>query len=120
MNRDIDYIQKITEHLKRFDVFRLDSSDFIEEDGDTDHKTITSISLVSLAYKDSARIDVVTDLMTAEERGIQKVIKFVKQRLIDNAVGFHDPLKKHQSKTFASLYKTTVCNKLNIQKTLNP
>ena len=60
---------------------------------------------MSLASKDSAPIDVVTDMMTAEERGKQKFIAFVKQRLVEKAVGFHDPLKKHRSKTFTSLYK---------------
>ena len=79
MNWNIDDVKKITARLKRFDVFRLYSSDSIEEDGDTDHKTITSIPIVSLASRDSAPIDVVTDLMTAEERGKQKVIEFVKQ-----------------------------------------
>ena len=116
MNRD-NYVKKITEHPKRIDVFRLDNSDYIEEDSDTDHKTITSIPLVSLASKHCAPIDGVTDLMTAEEREKQQVIEFVKQRLVDDAVKFHNLL--NHSKTFASLYKTTVCNKLNMQKILN-
>ena len=33
-------------------------------------------------------------------------------------MGFHDVLKKHRSKTFATLYKATVSTKHNVQKTV--
>ena len=42
----------------------------------------------------------------------------MKQRLIEKTVGFHDVLKKHRSKTFATLYKATVATKHNVQKTV--
>ena len=76
------------------------------------------IPLVSLASKDSAPTDVVSDLLRAEERGKLHVITNVKQRLIEKTVGVHDVLKKHRSKTFATLYKATVSTKHNAQKTV--
>ena len=42
----------------------------------------------------------------------------MKQRLIEKTVGFHDVLKKHRSKTLATLYKATVSTKHNVQKTV--
>ena len=33
-------------------------------------------------------------------------------------MGFHDALRKHNSKTFADLYKTNISSKLNVQKTI--
>ena len=57
----------------------------------------------------------VSDLLRAEERGKLHVITNVKQRLIEKTVGFHDVLKKHRSKTFATLYKATVSTKHNVK-----
>ena len=42
----------------------------------------------------------------------------VKERLIEDTVGFHDTMKKNRSKTFADLYKATVNTKQNVQKTI--
>ena len=75
-------------------------------------------SLLSLASKDFAPTDVVSDLLRAEERGKLHVITNVKQRLIEKTVGFHDVLKKHRSETFATLYKETVSTKHKVQKTV--
>ena len=58
------------------------------------------------------------DLLTAEVRGKEQVITNVKQRLCEKTVGFHDALKKHNSKTFADLYKAMVSTKQNVQKTI--
>ena len=79
---------------------------------------LRDIPLVSWASKDSAPTDVVSDLLRAEERGKLHVITNVKQRLIEKTVGFHDVLKKHRSKTVATLYKATVSTKHNGQKTV--
>jgi len=70
--------------------------------------------LVSLASKDSAPTDVVKGLLRIQEL---HVITNVNQRLIAKAVAFHDVLKKHRSKTFATMYKATVSTKHNVQKT---
>ena len=73
---------------------------------------------ISLASKDSAPTDVITDLLRAEERRKLHVITNVKQRLTEKAVEFQDVLKKHRTKTFATLYKATVSTKHNVQKTV--
>ena len=59
-----------------------------------------------------------SDLLTAEARGKEQVITNVKQRLVEKTVGFHDALKKHNSKTFADLYKAMVSTKQDVQKTI--
>jgi len=47
---------------------------------DTSSETMDK-PLVSLAIKDTAASEVVSDILTAEERGIQTVITNVKERL---------------------------------------
>ena len=117
MNRDADDVKKSITQLTRLDVFRVNTALREEEDGDMDSIS-GDIPLVSLASKDSAPTDVVSDLLRAEERGKLHVITNLMQRLIEKTVGFHDVLKKHRSKTFATLYKATVSTKHNVQKTV--
>ena len=117
MKRDADDVKKLITQLSRLDVFRVNTALREEEDGDMDSIS-GDIPLVSLASKDSAPTDVARDLLRAEERGKLHVITNVKQRLIEKTVGFHDVLKKHRSKTLATLYKATVSTKHNVQKTV--
>ena len=117
MKRDADDVKKLITQLTRLDVFRVNTALREEEDGDMDLIS-GDIPLLSLASKDSAPTDVVSDLLRTEERGTLHVITNVKQRLIEKTVGFHDVLKKHRSKTFATLYKATVSSKHNVQKTV--
>ena len=117
MKCDADDVKKLITQLTRLDVFRVNIALREEEDGDMDSIS-GDIPLVSLASKDSAPTDVVSDLLRAEERGKLHVIINLKQRLIEKTVGFHDVLKKHRSKTFATLYKATVSTKHNVQKTV--
>jgi len=86
--------------LERFDVFRRHIA-VMEADGGQDRAEERDIPLVSLATKDVAPVDVVTDLLTAEDRGKRHLISNVKQRLVDGSVQFHEALRKHRSKTFA-------------------
>ena len=76
------------------------------------------IPLVSLATKDIAPSDVVNDLLTAEDRGKQHLVSNVQKRLIDGSVRFHDSIRKHFSKTFGDLYKTTVSTKQHEMKSV--
>ena len=117
MKRDADDVKKLITQLTRLDVFRVNTALREEEDGDMDSIS-GDIPLLYFASKDSAPTDVVRDLLRAEERGKLHVITNVKQRLIEKTVGFHDVLKKHSSKTFATLYKATVSTKHNVQKTV--
>ena len=117
MKCDADDMKKLITQLTYLDVFRVNTALREEDDGDMDSRS-GDIPLVSLASKDSAPTDVVSDLLRAEERGKLHVITNVKQRLIEKTVGFYDELKKHRSKTFATLYKATVSTKHNVQKTV--
>jgi len=117
MKRDADDVKKLITKLTCLDVFRVNTA--LKEEEDEDMDSISGdIPLVSLASKDSTPTDVVSDLPRAEERGKLHVISNVKQRLIEKTVGFYDVLKKHRSKTFATLYKATVSTKHNAQKTV--
>ena len=117
VKRDADDVKKLITQLTRLDVFRVNTALREEEDGDMDSIS-DDIPLLSLASKDSAPTDVVSDRLRAEEQRKLHVITNVKQRLIEKTVGFHDVLKKHRSKTFATLYKATVSTKHNVQKTV--
>ena len=117
MKRDADDVKKLITQLTRLDVFRVNTALREEEDGDMDSIS-GDIPLLSFASKDSAPTDVVSDLLRAEERKKLYVITNLKQRLIEKTVVFHDVLKKHRSKTFATLYKATVSTKHNVQKTV--
>ena len=119
MKRDADDVKKLITQLTRLDVFRVNTALREEEDGEID-SIRGDIPLVSLASKNTAWTDVVSDLLRAEVRGKLHVINNVRQRLIEKIVGFHDVLKKHRLKNFATLYKATVSTKHNVQKTVKP
>ena len=91
---------------------------FTETEGEATNSENSIIPLVSLATKDAASVNVESQLLTADEWCKQLVINNVKQRLIEQTVGFHDTLKKNHSMTFADLYKTTVSPKFSVQKTI--
>lgn len=121
MGRDTDDVKRLSAQLRRFDVFRVSTTITCLEDGDGDAdaslETI-SMPLVSLATKDTATHDITTDLESAEERGKQNLVANVQQRLIEGTVKFHDTMKRHNSKTFAHLYKAHVSSTTKVQKTI--
>ena len=59
--------------------------------------------LFCLASGQQAPLDVQTDLLEAQKRGQTAMEDFIKSRLVDKAVPFHDPLKRLKLKTFASV-----------------
>ena len=90
----------------------------MEADGGQDRAKERDIPLASLATKDVALMDVVNDLLTAEDRGKQHLISNVKQRLVDGSVQSHEALRNHRSKTFADMYMTTISTQQSIQKSI--
>jgi len=110
--RDAEDVQKLVRQLNQFDVFRVN----VAESSDMEENS--TIPLVSLVTKDIAPTDVVDNLLMAKDRGLQHVANFVQERSVEQTVGFHEPIKRHLSKTFASVYKAFVPIKPNIQKTI--
>ena len=119
MKNDEDAVCKLLQQFSRLDVFRINISDPISdehnlpstdvdlEDGCDDHVP----KLMSLASNDVATnflCQIEQDLLTAEDRGQKLVKNTVQQRLVDKTVPFFDPLTRNNSKTFGTLYKTTV------------
>ena len=51
-------------------------------------------------------------------RGKQHLVSNVQKRLIDGSVRFHDSIRKHFSKTFGDLHKTTVSTKQHEMKSV--
>jgi len=83
--QDIDDVKKLVIQLKRFDVFRVATTTSAPDEAEktTDaHTQSGDIPLVSLANKNTAPNEVVSDLLTAEARGKGQVIINVKQRLL--------------------------------------
>ena len=89
-------MKKLVTQLRRSGVFRVATSTSAaggaEENTDADTESV-DIALVSLANKNTAPDDIVSDLLTAQERGKEQVITNVKQQLVEKTVGFHDTLK---------------------------
>jgi hypothetical protein len=96
----------------------FEGSDVEEDNADKEDQEQFIPQFISLATNDVATSEIQTDLLSAKERGEQLVIDNVTARLVNKTVPFYDPLKKHNSKTFGSLYTTTVTNKQNESKTL--
>ncbi|XP_071479491.1 uncharacterized protein [Diadema antillarum] len=116
---DIEDVGKLTTQLVMLDVFGARNAEVEGEccRGDSP-SSVREQCLVSLATRDVATPDVMRDLMTAEKRGKQQVISFVKERLIEGTIGFHATMKKNRSHTFADLYKTKITTTLQTQKTI--
>jgi len=114
--RGADDVQKVATQPLGFDVSRLHSKS-AQEDGDTYSETMER-RLVSLATKDTAPCEVVSDNLTAEERDMQAFITNVKERLVEGTTRFYYALKKHQLKTFADLYKAKMSITQSVEKTI--
>jgi len=88
-----------------------------KEDGDT-YPEIMDKTLMSMATKDTAPCGLVSYHLTAEERYMQAVVNSMKEQLAEGTIGFYDVLNKHQSNTFADLYKAKVSTTQNVEKTI--
>ena len=76
-------------------------------------------TLVSMATKDTAPCEVVSDNLIAEYTYMQVVITNVKERLAEETRRFYDVIKKHQSKYLADLFKAKVSTTLKVEKPIN-
>lgn len=116
---DEEKVKSLTEQFSILDVFHMSpnqgDSDITEEQKTDDSQ---SSNLIALATKDVAFRDIADNLLKAEERGIQTIIDFSKNRIKDQVVGFYEPIKKLKSKTFASMFKATVREKVSEQKVI--
>ena len=81
---------------------------FTEIDQDA---TSGDVKLRSLTTNDLATDGITTDLLTAEEKGVELVKQNVKERLVERSVPFFGRQKRQKSKTFATLYETPVHDK---------
>lgn len=95
VKHDIDDVKKLVTQLTRFDVYKTNTSLVPGATKDIDESERTaSIPLVSLTTSDIAPHEVETDLLTAEDRGKQMVIRNVKQRLVNRTGKLHDVSQK--------------------------
>ena len=71
-----------------------------------------------MATKDVAVDKICNELLAAEDTGKSLLKDFTEQRLKEKTVGFFDTIKKQNSKTFATLYKIPVAEKVSEKKLL--
>ena len=102
MTRDWDAMSKLEAQFRRFKVFTT---------FDQDNTPLAVTQLKSLTTNDIATEEIAADLLTANERGKDAVLKNVKERLVEKSVPFFHRQKKQKSKTFATLYETPVQDK---------
>ena len=74
--------------------------------------------LVALATEDVAVDEICNELLAAEDKGKSLLKDFTEQHLKEKTVGFFDIIKKQNSKTFATLYKIPVAEKVSEKKLL--
>ena len=112
--RDEADVRKMGEQLKIFRVFiptgqevrthdNEANIDNEESDRAVHHKRK---QLLSLTTNDVATTEIQEDLLSAGQRGQSAVKQIVKTRLVEKSVPFFSPIKRHNSKTFATLYKS--------------
>ena len=99
--QDWDAVAKLETQFRRFKVFTE-----IDQDA-----TSGDVKLRSLTTNDLATDGITTDLLTAEEKGVELVKQNVKERLVERSVPFFEKQKRQKSKTFATLYETPVHDK---------
>ena len=110
MTRDLDAVSKLEAQFRRFKAFTI---------SDQDDATPTITQLKSLTTNDIATEEIAADLLTADERGKDLVLKNVKERLVEKSVPFFDRQKRQKSRTFATLYETPVQDgKQKVTKTI--
>ena len=118
-----DGVQTVVWQLDSYDIFCRDGAnieDLIDEDkSEFETSVCDSQHLLSLATKDVASGDVVSDLKGAKEKGIESVKHNTEERLVSKQIQFFGPMKKSKLKTFGSLYQISVKSKetSNIVKT---
>ena len=119
LKNDEKAVNKLFCQFKRLDVFASNVTScesnqeaLLENEGHSGG----SSQLISLATRDVASDDIKADLLQAEERGKSLLKKNVLDRLVNKTVPFFDPLKKHNSRTFSTLYKATVSTKHKEEK----
>ena len=110
-----EHVQALISQLDNYDIFcraGINIEDVPDDLFLEFEKPISdSPKLVSLATKDVASDDKKKDLMETEAKGAEAVVQNVHQRLISREVGFFQPFKKMNLKTFAALYKVSVVSK---------
>ena len=115
LHQDEQAVQKLVEEFKRNNAFNVIPTSTTDADS---IQAAPPALLMSLATHDVASEDITNDLLTANERGVVQVKNFVRDRLVEKKVNFFDPVKRNNSKTFATLYKAKVITKRSEAKTI--
>ena len=113
---DEEQVKKLIEMFASLHVFgNVEDHREIERGG---NQTPGESKLVALATKDVAFPDVAEALLSAEEKGRKVVIDNCQQRLVEKKTGFFEVMKKHNWKTFSSMYKASATGKQSENKLL--
>ena len=85
---------------------------------DSDMQEESRLQLTSIATNDVATSEIQQDMLSAENRGRQLVLKHVNSWFVKKDVLFFDSLKKNNTKTLKTMYQTKVQGKQDEQKVI--
>ncbi|KAK7073756.1 hypothetical protein SK128_023277, partial [Halocaridina rubra] len=106
-------VNNLIETFHRFNVFKAPETDS-DKRGYLTEKSGGRLML--LASNNVAINEIEVDLLSAEERGLEKMLTNVRESIVEETVHFFAPVKKNCSKTFASLCKCSTINSNNEKK----
>ena len=108
---DTDTVESLKTQFTRFDVFKIPVSEkgipIIQQDCDMQEGE-SRLQLTSIATNDVATTEIQQDMLSAENMGIQLVLKHVNSWFVKKDVLFFDSLKKNNTKTLKTMYQTKV------------
>ena len=116
---DESAVSGLKELFLRFNVFKINTFDpldgyvALEEiaenvENEGERMEVDMHQLTSLATNDVATDDIQHDMLTAQQRGQQMVLENIGKYLVRKDMPFFDPIKKNKSKTFATLYASSI------------
>ena len=117
---DTETVEGLKNQFTRFDVFKIPVSEkgvpIIPQDSDMQEES--RLQLTSIATNDVATSEIQQDMLSAENRGRQLVLKHVNSWFVKKDVLFFDSLKKNNTKTLKTMYQTKVQGKQDEQKVI--
>ena len=118
---DTDTVESLKTQFTRFDVFKIPVSEkgipIIQQDCDMQEGE-SRLQLTSIATNDVATTEIQQDMLSAENMGMQLVLKHVNSWFVKKDVLFFDSLKKNNTKTLKTMYQTKVQGKQDEQKVI--
>ena len=120
---DKDAVESSKVQFRKFDAFKIPVSEkgvpvIIKDMESQKRESRLQLTSATLATNDVATSEIQQDMLSAENQGRQLVSEHVTSWFIEENVPFFYSFKKNNSKTFKTMYQTTVPGKQNEQKVI--